>query len=422
MKGITWFSFTTVWTLAAIYRLEEGGFDPLQLVLAGTVMELAIFLFEVPTGVVADVQGRRRSVIIGHLIMGAGFFLEGLWPGVGTILLAQAVFGLGYTLISGAEDAWLADEIGEARFPAVLLRGTQAEQLGAFLGIGASVVLASFDLAWPFLFGGFCLWIQALLLWRLMPETGFRRRETNVLAHTGGSWQDLWTTLRQGLSFTWRRPLLLTLMGITFCYGLASEGVDRLWEAHLLENFLFPTWWGLSPLVWLGGISAAVMLGTLLVTEGLRRNLGRRAEEADGAEDDPGGVAAPATAGDFMGVSPRRLLWLQAVQSVLVIGGLVVFATTGHFLVAVGTFIVVNILRRIVQPLFLACVNRGLDSSVRATVLSTVNQMNAIGEVAGGPMVGAVGATWGLRVALLTVAGFLAPVWGLYRRALRLLR
>ena len=174
MKGSTWFFFLLVFTLAAIYRIEVAGFSPLQLILAGTVMELATFLFEIPTGVVADVHGRRRSMAWGFGVLGVSFMMEGWLPEVAVILVAQAVFGLGYTLISGAEDAWLADEIGEAAFGRAVLRGAQAEQLGSFLGIGASVVLASQGLHWLFWVAGVGLCLQGLLVGCFLPETGFQ--------------------------------------------------------------------------------------------------------------------------------------------------------------------------------------------------------------------------------------------------------
>lgn len=427
MKGCTWFCFTTVFTLAAIYRIEMGGFDPLQLVLAGTVMELATFLFEVPTGVIADVRSRRLSMILGHSVMGLGFLVEGLWASLGPILLAQCIFGLGYTMISGAEDAWLADEIGEQRFPRAALRGTQAEQVGAFLGIIASVVLASHDLRWPFFAGAAGLWLLALFLWRSMPET---RRPTSpsspdldkldfVGERLSDGWQEFSSTLRQGFRFTRRHPLLLTLMGVALCYGMSSEGLDRLWEAHLLSHFTLPPLAGLPDLVWFGILSAGVMLCTLVATEWMQRRLWRRRDdlaapsEADDPELDP---ALPVTLGR------QLLLRLLAAQSVLLVIGLVIFALSDRFLWAALAFIMVNVLRRLARPLFLSCVNRGLDPAVRATVLSTVNQMDSIGQVSGGPVVGALGSRWGLRLALLAVAALLMPVWVLFRRALKQVR
>ncbi len=422
MRGGTWFCFTTVFTLAAIYRIEMGGFDPLYLVLAGTVMELATFLFEVPTGVIADVYSRRLSMILGHSVMGLAFLVEGMWASLGPILLAQCIFGLGYTMISGAEDAWLADEIGEERFPRAALRGTQAEQVGAFLGIIASVVLASHDLRWPFFVGAAGLWLQALLLWRWMPES---RRPAPAAKpdhgklevageRLGENWQRMWGTFRQGARFTRQHPLLLTLMGVALCYGMSSEGLDRLWEAHLLSNFHLPPLAGLPNLVWFGILSASVMVCTLVATEWMQRRLWRRREGLEKEMGTDPTLPLP--------LDRRLLLRLLVAQSVLLVIGLTIFALSGSFLVAALAFVMVNVLRRLARPLFLSCVNRGLDPAIRATVLSTVNQMDSIGQVSGGPLVGAMGNRWGLRVALLAVAALLMPVWGLFRRALKQLR
>ena len=61
----TAFVMATAFTTSAIYRIDVGDLSPFQLVLVGTVLELSVFLFEVPTGVVADTYSRRLSLIIG---------------------------------------------------------------------------------------------------------------------------------------------------------------------------------------------------------------------------------------------------------------------------------------------------------------------------------------------------------------------
>ena len=66
--------------MIAIYFVEVVGLDALQLVLIGTALEVSAFLFEVPTGVVADVYSRRLSVIIGTILLGFGFMLAGSIP------------------------------------------------------------------------------------------------------------------------------------------------------------------------------------------------------------------------------------------------------------------------------------------------------------------------------------------------------
>ena len=68
-------SMSTV--LSIVYHLEVVQLDAFQLVLVGTVQETSCFLFEMPTGVVADLYSRRRSVLIGMFLYGLGFLMEG---------------------------------------------------------------------------------------------------------------------------------------------------------------------------------------------------------------------------------------------------------------------------------------------------------------------------------------------------------
>ena len=102
--------------------------DPLQLVLTGTFMEIAYFLFEVPTGVVADSYSRRTSVIVAQVIMGISFVVTGLVTNVPLILAAAALMGFGWTFKSGAIDAWLADEVGQDRLGHEYQRGAQVAE------------------------------------------------------------------------------------------------------------------------------------------------------------------------------------------------------------------------------------------------------------------------------------------------------
>jgi DHA3 family tetracycline resistance protein-like MFS transporter len=83
--------FTMMAMISAIYRVETAGLNPLQLVLVGTVLELSVFIFEIPTGIVADMRSRRLSVIIGYFLIGLGLMVEGAFPLFSTILLAQVI-------------------------------------------------------------------------------------------------------------------------------------------------------------------------------------------------------------------------------------------------------------------------------------------------------------------------------------------
>lgn len=105
--------FSMMFVVISLYEATVAGLTPMQLVLVGTTLEVSAFLFEIPTGVVADVFSRRLSITIGYIMMGVGFLVEGLFPFFLPILLAQVIWGVGYTFTSGATQAWITDEVGE---------------------------------------------------------------------------------------------------------------------------------------------------------------------------------------------------------------------------------------------------------------------------------------------------------------------
>jgi hypothetical protein len=209
-----------------------------------------------------------------------------------------------------------------------------------------------------------------------------------------GAWRDVKTTAAAGGRLIRAEHLLLVIAAITFFIGAASEGVDRLWEAHLIRDVGLPDLFGLDPVVWFGLINAVGLLAGIVITSLLIP----RFEHADNA------------------ALARALMILTAVVSASVI----VFGVTTGFALALGAYMVARLARRITEPLYLTWLNRNIeDSSVRATVTSMVNQTGAVGEIAGGPGVGALGTVVSLRAALVLAGALLAPAVALYARALR---
>ncbi|MEN3273893.1 MAG: transporter, family, tetracycline resistance protein, partial [Actinomycetota bacterium] len=153
MSVATGFAMSMVATLSGIYMITDVGLGPFQLVLVGSVLEGSVLLFEVPTGVVADAVSRRLSVLIGTFMTSVGFLLYAV-PSFPVVLLGQVVWGVGFTFISGANVAWLVDEIGEDAARPLFLRASQVAQVAAFAGIFASVALGAIALGIPVAMGG----------------------------------------------------------------------------------------------------------------------------------------------------------------------------------------------------------------------------------------------------------------------------
>ena len=385
-------SFATAvgWTLAPVYFVQEVGMDPLQLVLTGTFMEIAYFLFEVPTGVVADSYSRRTSVIVAQVIIGISFVVTGLVTSVPLILAAAALMGFGWTFKSGAIDAWLADEVGPERLGHEYQRGAQVARIFTLVGIGAAVGLALVDLRLPIVAGGAVLIALGGLLTFTMPESGFERAAPEELS----ALRSMTHTARRGGRLMRARPILLLILGITFFGGMWSESVDRLWEAQFLVNIGVPAFGGFNSIIWFGLLNAVAVLLAIAVAQPLSRH--------------------------FSHASWRGMTWsLFWLDSVMVVTTLA-FALAGNFGTAVLAYWGICVARSLAVPVYSTWLNANIeDSSVRATVISMTNLGDSAGEWGGGPALGVVGNAFGIRAALATGAAALTPALLLYGLALR---
>jgi len=67
-----------------------------------------------------------------------------------------------------------------------------------------------------------------------------------------------------------------------------------------------------------------------------------------------------------------------------------IFAITKNFRLMLMAYLATNTFRTINQPIFSAWLNGHIDDKARATVLSINGQINALGQILGGPIIGIV--------------------------------
>jgi MFS transporter, DHA3 family, tetracycline resistance protein len=384
------FSFHLLSVLFSVFLIVELDLGPLQLLLMGTVLEGTYLLFEVPTGIVADTVSRRLSVVIGLIGTGAAFLLLGVSGSFTVAMVSQAMWGLFATFQSGADVAWLTDEIGEGAAQPMYLRSEQWWRAGSLVGIVACVAIASaWGLRAPILASGAGFLVLGLFMAFAMREEGFRpQRRAGERLHTS-----LATTVREGIAAARVHPVLLLILGTAALHGVSTEGFDRLSDLHLIDDVGLPSVGGLTLPIWFGVLDG----GALVLGIGALAIVKRRVHLQ--------GHAAVARV-------------LAAVDVVLVVS-VVAFALVASFWWALAAFWVVGTLRSIREPVFTAWINQGLDPKTRATINSIGGQADAIGQAAGGPGIGLIARSVSVPTALV-VAGLLRlPALFLYARAVR---
>src|SRR3712207_3313924 len=101
-----------IWGINTLFLLDAG-LSNLEAFAANAFFTAGMMLFEVPTGVVADLRGRRVSFLLGALTLAASTMLyvfmwwteAPFWAWA----VASVLLGLGFTFFSGAMEAWLVD-------------------------------------------------------------------------------------------------------------------------------------------------------------------------------------------------------------------------------------------------------------------------------------------------------------------------
>ena len=379
--------FPMIFVASSLYQVTTAGLTPLQLVLVGTTLEAAAFVFEIPTGVIADIYSRKLSIIIGFALMGMGFLVEGFFPAFLPILLAQVIWGLGYTFTSGASEAWISDEIGEENANRLFLRATRIGLYASLLGMGLAAFVGGGNISLPIRWGGLGLMVLSLILIFTMPETGFQptaREDRNT-------WQHMFHTFREGVAAVRSRPRLMSILGIGLFYGLYSEGFDRLWVKHLLDSFELPAIFTGSQVAFFSALKAVGTIGTIIVMRSVEKRLDTSQPQAIG----------------------RAMLFVTGAISASLIG----FSLSPVLGFTLAAYLLITVLRTTAIPMYTSWVNQKLDSGTRATVLSMSSQVDAIGQIFGGPGVGLIAKLVSVVAAISTSGLLLSPALFLIRRA-----
>lgn len=383
-SAITAMCFSLVPTVMIVYHIEIVHLNPLQLILVGTTLELACFIFEIPTGIVADVYSRKLSIVIGGVLTGVGFILEGSISSFVFVLVAQIVWGLGSTFISGSLEAWIAEEEKNKDLDEIYIKGAQAGQIGAFIGIVLSTVIANFSVRLPIIVSGVLFIILALFLWLYMPENNFKPSVPGDL----NTFKKMVYTFKSGLKFVKSKSIIMILLAVTLFYGLSSEGYDRLSNAHFLQDTTLPKLGNLSSVTWFGIFGILGMILSFIVMHFMAKNLKNEDNRKNG----------------------KLLLCIN----ILYISSMLIFALTRNFSLMLIAYLATNTFRIINKPIFSAWLNGHIDDNSRATVLSINGQMNSLGQILGGPIIGIIATNISVSIGIVCTSLLVAPVLVLY--------
>ncbi len=328
-------------------------------------------------------------MVLGILLIGIGYLIEGTFPVLAIVFAAQVFYGLGATLMDGADAAWIADEVGIEKAGSLYLRAAQVGSIASLLGIALSAVLVNVRLNLPLVVGASLFIALSIVLMLVMPERNF----TPAPRENRSTLQQVGHTLRLSVHLMRLRPVILTILGVAVLMGAFSAGFDQLWNYYLLHDFTFPALAGLTSVTWFSIIEAGIVVtnfcGTSIATRYVDTNKYRTVVTA-----------------------------LFVVDSIAVIS-LLGFVLARQFTVALVAFFLFTTVGGPRRSLEQVWINYNLDARIRATMLSLRGQVNAIAQIVGGPLLGLIATKVSIRTTLLVAGSILSCTLFLYIRTLR---
>jgi MFS family permease len=191
------------------FYTDWGGIKFSQILFLNAWFMFWNFLLEIPTGTVADFLGRKVSLILGCIVGAVGALVYVSYPHYVIFLVAEVIFAISYTLISGADEALAYDslkEINQTSISKKVLSRMESFKLGGIV-VGAAA-------------GGFIakhLGLRMPLIFQVIPLSvagiiGFTLKEPRVSKkQTTLSFRSYSKILADGVTFFWKCKILKLL-------------------------------------------------------------------------------------------------------------------------------------------------------------------------------------------------------------------
>ena len=296
----------------------------------------------------ADTVSRKWSLVVSHGLMGAAMLLTSLVTAFPALVATQMLWGLSWTFASGADIAWITDELRQPRrIPSVLARAARSQLTGAAAGlIGFGMLSFVTTRAAAMVTAGLAMLVLGL-------GVVVRFGEDHFVPTTTRRWSPSKAIFKGGLSLVRRSRVILVIFAATFLVNGASDAWGRLYPKQLLRHG-FPT--APDPILWFTALS---IIGLLLAAIVLR--IAQRRLDA---------------------VAARRDYALAALIGA--VGLLVAALPAGPALGVAATLLVTGVTVPLTRTISTIWVNDETTSEVRATVHSFLAQSEYLGELACG--------------------------------------
>ena len=366
-----------IWGINTLFLLDAG-LSNTEAFAANAFFTAGFMLFEIPTGGIADLRGRRLSYLLGVITLVISTLLYLVMWRVSAPFWAWAAasmfLGLGFTFFSGAVQAWLVDALTysglKERLESVLAKGEIVEGSAMLAGsVAGGLIAQQTNLGVPYIIRAMLLVLNFVLAFILMKDLGFKP------AHGKHPIKEVKVILLNSIQYGLRNPPVRWIMlAAPFTGGVTMYAFYAM-QPYLLELYGDEKAFGIA------GLAAAIVAGAQII----------------------GGLLVP-----YLGrVFQRRTSVLIACDALSTLILLVV-GFVPNFWIAISLLILWGLMFSAAMPVRQTYLNALIPSEQRATVLSFDSLFGSTGGVVIQPILGKTADVWGYPVSYIFSSVFQA--------------
>jgi MFS family permease len=369
------FASSFIWGINTLFLLDAG-LTVTQAFVANAFFTAGQVIFEVPTGIVADTTGRRRSFLLGAATLFiATLAYYWLWQIHGPMwawALVSIFLGLGFTFFSGATEAWLVDGVKAAGYKddldSVFAKGSIASGFAMLTGtLAGGFVAQASNLGVPYLMRVAALGLTFILAFMFMKDEGFKPKAKTSF------FKDIKSVFADSIQFGFRKaPVRWIMLSGVFTGGVGIYAFYAM-QPHLLNLY------GESASYSIAGISATIVAGAQIL----------------------GGFLVP-----YAGRVFAKRTSFFVFGTVIGVIALALIGLLGNFYLVVAVFAAWSVFWAANIPIRQSYINELLPSGQRATILSCDNMLASAGGVISQPILGKTADVYGYPASYIGSAIF----------------
>lgn len=334
----------------AVYTvfLYKNGLNFFQMSLMNVIYMLATVILEVPTGAIADMLGRKKTVLLAALCAVVGYFIYPLFSNIYNFALGEVLIALSSTLSYGAFEAWMVKTSKGQGFSGkvdfVFSQASIYSKIASIAGGLFGAYLAVINIAMPFYIGAVLAIFNYIFLAIFMIDDSRKAIKGNLVMAFGEIKRIAVNAMRYSIS---HKVLLWVILANAIGY-MCYQPFNMFWGVRFNNMFSDKIYL----LGWLWAIITLFSLGGVYISQYLMKK-------------------------NF------NYAYILSFGTMIVAALIAISASSQLVTLAVSSFLAHEIGRGMAQPVQLAYINRCASEKIRATVLSFESMVGSLGAAIG---------------------------------------